>query len=149
MTSEIRQADFSELDVDVLYDMLRLRVDVFVVEQACPYAEVDGQDLAARHYWIEENGRVVSYLRVIDDGHRRRIGRVVTTPSHRSSGLSSRLLDHVLASTEGPWFLAAQTYLRGWYGSFGFAEDGEVYLEDGIPHVDMVRPPGITAVDVG
>lgn len=139
MTAAIREAGFDELGVRVLYDILQLRVDVFVVEQACPYHEVDGHDLSARHFWIEEGGRVVSYLRVIDDGRQRRIGRVVTAPSHRSAGLSTKLLDHVLVATEGPWRLAAQTYLRAWYASFGFVEVGEDYLEDDIPHVDMVR----------
>ncbi len=139
--SAILEAGLHELDPATLYEILRLRVDVFVVEQECPYPELDGFDIGAAHLWIPgpESMPIAAYLRVIDEGRRRRIGRVVTHPDARSDGLAGRLLEHVLATTTGPWFLSAQSRLRHWYEGFGFVEVGAEYLEDGIPHVDMLR----------
>jgi ElaA protein len=136
----IHESTFEDLDTTTLYEILRLRVDVFVVEQECPYPEIDGLDPSARHYWVEnDDGLPVAYLRVIDDGSTRRIGRVVTHQEARSQRLANRLMQHVLDSTSGPWVLSAQTYLRRWYAGFGFTEQGVEYLEDGIPHIDMSR----------
>lgn len=140
MTRPIRQSSFGDLDVATLYEILRLRVDVFVVEQDCAYPEIDGLDQIAQHYWVDDDdGVVLAYLRVIDEGATRRIGRVVTRSQARSQRLAALLMRHVLDTTDAPWVLSAQTYLRGWYAAFGFEEIGADYLEDGIPHVDMRR----------
>ena len=139
MSPAIHEAGFADLDVATLYAILRLRVDVFVVEQHCAYPELDGLDADARHYWTTEDGAVLAYVRAIDEGDRRRIGRVVTAASARSRRLARALMEYALEHTAPPWTLSAQTYLRGWYASFGFEEIGAEYVEDGIPHVDMSR----------
>lgn len=136
----IRSAAAEELDAATLYELLRLRADIFVVEQACPYPELDGRDLlpGVRHWWVEEHGRVIACLRVLpepDGGHR--IGRVATHPEARRRGVAGRLLRAVLATLDGPVVLAAQAYLRNWYQGFGFVPDGEEFLEDGILHLPM------------
>ena len=141
MTDRVRSARFDELAVETFHDIVRLRVDVFVVEQECAYPELDGLDLEAVHYWVEGPEGIAAYLRVVDEGDRRRIGRVVTHPAARRRSLARGLMEHVMAETSGPWFLSAQTYLRDWYGHLGFVEVGEEYVEGGIPHVDMERLP--------
>ena len=125
-----------------LHDLLRLRVDVFVVEQQCAYPELDGRDdePGTRHIWIPDvDSRPMGYLRVLDDGREQRIGRVVVAPEHRSDGLARRLLDHALEAHPGPVVLDAQTYLQGWYEQLGFRVSGPEFLEHGIPHVPMRR----------
>ncbi|MDH3754061.1 MAG: GNAT family N-acetyltransferase [Acidimicrobiia bacterium] len=140
---ELFDRSFSELTALELYDIVRLRVDVFVVEQQCPYGDLDGRDTerGTRHIWQGDAKGVVSYLRVLDEGDVRRIGRVVTRPDARGGGLSVRLLDHVVEATDGPWVLGAQAHLADWYRRLGFVTDGEPYVEDGIPHVPMRREP--------
>jgi ElaA protein len=138
---ELLDRSFAELSAHDLHEIVRLRIDVFVVEQACAYAELDGRDEepSARHVTLVDDGRLLAYLRVLDDGDARRIGRVVTAAGARSRGLAARLVDHVLASTPGPWVLHAQSHLEDWYGARGFVVDGPAFDEDGIPHVPMRR----------
>ena len=132
-----------DIPVERLYGILRLRAEVFVVEQAAAYLDLDGRDLepTARQLWIEaEDGAVVATARVLDDGHARRIGRIATDPAHRGQGLAGRLLEHFVASSSPPWRLDGQAYLVSWYEGFGFEVDGEEYADDdGIPHLPMVR----------
>lgn len=132
---------FGELTALELHDILALRVAVFVVEQACPYAEVDGRDTepGTRHIWFADP-RVRAYLRVLDEGDARRIGRVVTTPAALGAGLAARLVDHAVATTSGPWVLDAQAHLESWYRARGFTVAGPAFVEDGIAHVPMRRP---------
>lgn len=138
---KIRDRPFSRLSTVELYAILRLRVDVFVVEQECAYPELDDRDQESgtRHISIEDDAGVRAYLRVLDDDDVRRIGRVVTRPDARSDGLARALVDHVVENTDGPWVLDAQSYLVGWYRDRGFTVDGEEFVEDGIPHVPMRR----------
>ena len=140
----VRAARTTELDAATLYRILQLRTDVFVVEQECPYPELDGRDLepSARQLWIERGDTVVATLRLlIDPDGSARIGRVATAPSVRGTGLAAVLMDAALDLTAGvDVVLDAQTYLQGWYGRFGFVADGAEYVEDGIPHVPMRRP---------
>jgi ElaA protein len=138
----IRDAAAADLDVTTLYKLLRLRIDVFVVEQECPYAELDGRDLepGARQLWAESSGEIVATLRVLDEGPVARIGRVATAASARSTGLAGRLMQRALElAGDRDVVLDAQSYLQGWYERFGFARVGEEYVEDGIPHVPMRR----------
>ncbi len=135
---------FSELDAATLYALLRLRVDVFVVEQHCPYPELDGRDTepATRHLWLgasPEQPR--SYLRLLADPDGSvRIGRVCTAGDARGAGLTRRLMQAALSLIgDRPCVLDAQSYLVGFYQSFGFTTDGPEYVEDGIPHVPMRR----------
>ena len=137
----IRAAHFADLDTSTLYALLRLRVDVFVVEQRCPYPELDGRDVEAGtvHLWAEEGGAPVSYLRVLA-GDPARIGRVCTAATHRGARLSARLLAAALELIgDRPCVLDAQAYLTGFYERFGFVATGPEFDDDGIPHVPMVR----------
>jgi ElaA protein len=140
----VRAATAAELDVDTLYRILRLRVDVFVVEQACPYPELDGRDLepSTRHCWIaDDRGEVLAYLRVLAEaGGGSRIGRVVTAGHARGRGTAARLLRHGLALAGRPVLIDAQSHLAGWYERFGFGVCGPEHLQDGIPHLPMSLP---------
>ncbi|GAA4211647.1 GNAT family N-acetyltransferase [Actinocatenispora rupis] len=120
-----------------------MRVDVFVVEQDCPYPELDGRDTEpdALHLWYERDGAVAAYLRVLaePDGGAR-IGRVCTSPDARGAGLAGRLIDAALAEIgDRRTVLGAQSHLTDFYARHGFRPDGPGYLEDGIPHTPMVR----------
>lgn len=137
---EVRDAVAAELDATTLYKILKLRVDVFVVEQTCAYPELDGRDLepGTRQLWIERSGEVVATLRVLDDGAALRIGRVATAASARSAGHAGRLMRRALAlAGDREVVLDAQSYLSRWYERFGFEQDGDEFVEDGIPHVPM------------
>jgi ElaA protein len=143
----LRVASFAQLDAAVLYRLLRLRVEVFVVEQACAYPELDGRDLepGTVHLWFEQDGDPVAYLRVLTepDGTRR-IGRVCTAKGNRGTGLAARLVEEALRLTgDQPCVLDAQSYLVDFYQRAGFAVTGPEYIEDGIAHVPMRRdvPP--------
>jgi len=140
----LRQARFAELTPFELYGLCRLRVDVFVVEQECPYPELDGRDLepATVHLWLESGGEVAATIRVLDDGASRAIGRVATAAAYRGQGLAARLIEEGIALCgEVPITLGAQAHLEGWYERFGFHRFGPGYVEDGIPHVPMRREP--------
>lgn len=139
---------FPELTVHELYAILRLRMDVFVVEQACAYPELDGRDAEpeTRHLWVPADGDglpgIATYLRVLNDGDGVRIGRVVTSPGHRGRGLSGALLRHAIdANAHARIDIDAQSHLSRWYEGFGFQVNGEEFLEDGIPHLPMHLDP--------
>ncbi|KAA9160839.1 GNAT family N-acetyltransferase [Amycolatopsis acidicola] len=132
----------TELSASRLYDILRLRVDVFVVEQNCPYPELDGRDIRAdtRHFWIEGEHGVDAYLRVLTEPGGYRVGRVVTAKHARGQGLAARLMTAAVELIgDEPSVLDAQTYAQGFYAKFGYVPEGEVFEEDGIPHITMWR----------
>jgi len=137
-------AAFADLDTNTLYALLKLRVDVFVVEQECPYPELDGRDTepGTRHLWLAgQAGEPLAYLRVLDepDGSAR-IGRVCVSPDARRAGHAGTLLAAALALHPGrDAVLDAQTYATGVYEQAGFVVDGPEFLDDGIPHVPMRR----------
>jgi ElaA protein len=137
--SQVRVARFNELDAPTLYALLRLRVDVFVVEQACPYPELDGRDTEpqTQHLWVQDAGTVVAYLRVLEDPAASRIGRVCVALEARGQGVAERLMQEALVRTTGPVVLDAQSHLANWYARLGFLVDGARFVEDGIPHVPM------------
>ena len=142
---------FGQLGVDDLYDALALRERVFVVEQNCPYQDADGLD---RHAWHllgrDDAGVLQAVLRVVDPGHKYTepsIGRVVTAPEARGTGLGRALMIEGMQRCTAAWpgqgiRISAQAHLQGFYGSLGFCAAGEPYLEDDIPHVEMLRPAG-------
>jgi ElaA protein len=145
MALTLHAARLTELDAATLYALLRLRVDIFVVEQKCAYPELDGRDTDPEtvHVWASEDGEVTGYLRILTepDGTAR-IGRVAVIAPARGTGLAGRLmveaLDHI---GDRPCVLDAQTYLAGFYSRLGFAVTGPEFIEDGIPHVPMRRDP--------
>ncbi|WKE65217.1 GNAT family N-acetyltransferase [Gallaecimonas kandeliae] len=139
----------SELDVPQLYALLALRTAVFVVEQHCPYQEVDGEDLVGDSWHLLgwEEGELLAYLRILDPalhGGRVVIGRVVTAAQARDRKLGHTLMTMALPFIHERWpglpiKLGAQAHLQGFYGRYGFVAEGGEYLEDGIPHIDMVK----------
>jgi ElaA protein len=136
----IHAARFEELSARTFHDIVRLRLDTFIVEQDCPYHELDGRDIlpTTEHVWMEEDGEVVSYLRLYpgDEGATW-LGRVVTAPSHRQRGLGALLMAHALRSAPRPVRISAQSRLAAWYAGFGFERCGPDFIEDGIPHTPM------------
>ena len=140
MTAVLLASPVRDLDPLTLYAILRLRVDVFVVEQDCPYPELDGRDVEpdALMLWAEEDDEVLATVRLLVDGDDRRIGRVATREAARGQGLAAVLMERAVELAEGRLVrLDAQAHLEGWYARFGFVVDGEPFLEDGIPHVPM------------
>ncbi|WP_320064688.1 GNAT family N-acetyltransferase [Micromonospora sp. RTGN7] len=146
-TVEARIASFAELDARTFHDLLRLRIDVFVVEQTCPYPELDGRDVepGTRHLWLAHDGAVLAYLRILADPDGvARIGRVVVAPAARGGGHAGRLITEALATVgDRPCVLEAQSHLTGFYARHGFAVSGPEYVEDGIPHTPMRRESAI------
>jgi ElaA protein len=139
---EFRVASFRDLDTTTLYAILKLRADVFVVEQNCVYSDLDGRDTepGTRHLWISHGDEIRAYLRILDDGHAERIGRVVTAPKARGAGLAGRLVDHALTIIGNrPSVLDAQSHLVRFYAKYGYRQTGPEYVEDGIPHVPMIK----------
>ena len=135
---------FRDLDPMTFHDLVKLRIDVFVVEQECPYPELDGRDTepGTRHIWLEGALGPVAYLRLlVEPDGAGRIGRVATLPGARGNGLAGVLLEHVHATTPGRLVLDAQTYLAAWYASLGYLPSGEEFEEDGIAHIPMTREP--------
>jgi ElaA protein len=141
-SNDVRSALFEELTGRTAYLLWQLRESVFVVEQACPYQELDGRDLepSTVHLWVQDGPAPVAYLRLLEEDAHVRVGRVVVARSHRGQGLARRLM---LAALErvGPRVsrLDAQSYLAGWYAAYGYEPMGPEFLEDGIPHVPMRR----------
>ncbi len=145
-TATLNRSWAYDLTTSTLYDLLKLRVAVFVVEQKCPYPELDGRDLdpETRHFWLEEDGDIIGTLRLMeehDDGHKSfRIGRLCTSAPARGRGHTTRLLQAALAEVgSAPCRINAQTYLVDMYAKHGFKPDGDEFIEDGIPHVPMRR----------
>ena len=136
--------DVDGLGARTAYDVWRLRQQVFVVEQDCPYPDLDGRDLepTARHVvLLDEGDVVVGTLRVLDDGNWARIGRVVVAPSARGRGMAAVLMDEAMALCgDREVRLDAQTGLTGFYEGYGFEVTGPEFDEDGIMHVPMSRP---------
>jgi ElaA protein len=149
MTLEHRSARTADLDPVTLYRILQLRVDVFVVEQECAYPELDGRDLEpdAEQLWAEDGDAVLGTIRILVDDDALRIGRVATAGAARGLGLASELMRRGVdrcaeIDPAKPIVLDAQSHLVDWYARFGFAVDGDEYLEDGIPHKPMRRAAG-------
>lgn len=136
---------FDELTARKLYDFLKLRVDVFVVEQNCPYPELDGLDQESIHIAYTENGQILAYARLVPAGVKYEIpsiGRVIVRPEARSRGLAKQLMKNSMDYILSEWQtneiqLQGQVYLQKFYESFGFLPISAEYDEDGIPHVDM------------
>jgi len=137
---------FADLTGAELYAILGLRARVFVVEQACVYQDLDGIDQVSRHVWAEAGGQIAAYLRIVPAGMKyaeASIGRVVTAPEARGTGLGRELMRRGLAlAGHEPLRLGAQAYLEKFYVELGFVRASDVYDEDGIPHLEMTRTAG-------
>ncbi len=147
MTVAFHRSAVASIDPLTLYRILWLRVQVFVVEQAAAYAEIDGRDIerGAELMWAQDGDDVLATLRVLpgDDGVR--IGRVATAPAARGRGLGAELMQRAVAASAGAAIeLDAQLHLEDWYGRFGFVRAGEPFVEDDIPHIPM-RRDGVAA----
>lgn len=145
VTYEIKAT--AELAPATLVAIMAARVAVFVVEQQCAYQEVDEKHEAALHVCLNQGGQLAAYARIVphDDGEHLSFGRVLVVKSFRHHGLADQLLQTVLATVAARFpgkalKIQAQVYLRDWYAKYGFTAVSEPYLEDGIPHIDMVRP---------
>ena len=140
MTPTTRAVPFADLDARTAYDLWRLRQDVFVVEQACPYPDLDGRDTepGTRHVLLRDGADLVGCARVLDDGDVWRVGRVVLSPAARGRGLAEPLVRACLDACPGrDVVLDAQSPLRELYAGFGFEVSGPEFVEDGIPHLPM------------
>ena len=140
-----RIASWSELGKDELYAILVARARVFIVEQHCPYLDLDGFDAASWHLWT--GSPVLAYLRILPPGTKyaeASLGRVITVPEARRQGLGRALVVEGLRRAElifgpVPIRIGAQKYLERFYGEFGFVRSSDDYDEDGIPHLEMLR----------
>jgi|SRR5690554_3647286 len=137
---------FQELTTEELYKILKERVEIFVVEQNCPYSEIDNNDQKAFHLYKEEGGEIIAYSRIFASGDYYKeasIGRVIVKEKYRKAGLGKELMKESLKFLrkelrEKAVKIQAQDYLRKFYGSFGFELISEVYMMDNLPHVDML-----------
>ncbi|MGD7008888.1 GNAT family N-acetyltransferase [Metabacillus sp. 84] len=137
---------FSELTAIELYEILKERTNVFVVEQNCPYLETDGKDFVSLHLYRKMDGVIVAYARLLPPGvsfEEASIGRVLMHADYRRQGLAAELLAKALdvivrEKKEKAVKIQAQEYLKGFYESFGFRTVTGCYMEDGIPHINMV-----------
>jgi ElaA protein len=141
---------WSEISADELYNLLKLRINVFVVEQNCPYPECDDKDKNSIHLFaIDSHYEVHACLRIVEAGisyDEVSIGRVATSLTSRGTGLGKELMAEglrLIVEKYGnvPVRISAQLYLKKFYESFGFIAEGETYLEDNIPHIEMILSP--------
>ena len=133
---------FDDLSTRELYAIVTLRERVFVVEQRCAYQDADGVDPGARHLWAED-GQIRAYLRIVPAGAKFpeiSLGRVITAPETRGTGLGKELMRRGLAAVGAVTVrIGAQAHLERFYGELGFVRASDVYDEDGIPHIEMLR----------
>ncbi|MDB4958927.1 MAG: ElaA protein [Myxococcales bacterium] len=135
---------FAELTAAELYSIVELRERVFVVEQDCVYLDADGADRLSRHLWAaRERGSILAYLRIVEAGVKFpeiSLGRVVIAPEARGTGLGRELMRRGITAVGNlPIRIGAQAYLEKFYGELGFVRTSDVYDEDGIPHIEMLR----------
>ncbi|WP_332453365.1 GNAT family N-acetyltransferase [Chryseobacterium aquaticum] len=138
---------FEEITTSELYEIIKARVDVFVVEQDCPYPDLDDYDQKALHLWAEQDQKVLAYCRIFNQGIKyteTSIGRVLTTEKGRGKNLGKQLIQYAVETIENRFHtsevrISAQDYLLRFYSGFGFEDTGKKYLEDNIPHTEMFR----------
>lgn len=142
---------FDQLSTEEFHDILQLRINVFVVEQNCPYPELDGKDRKAFHFYgQDDNDKIVAYTRFFEPGYyfeQPAIGRVVVDPGHRGDGTGNQLMRGTLEKIREKFGdldikIGAQKYLIRFYENLGFINTEQEYIEDGIPHVYMIRKAG-------
>ena len=137
---------FNELTVHQLYEILKLRSAIFVLEQQCLYQDMDDKDKYCHHLMIFEDNQLAAYTRLVPAGisfSEVSIGRVITNPAYRGRGLARKLMQQSVEACydlfgKQPIRIGAQLYLKDFYSSLGFIQQGEMYLEDDIPHIEML-----------
>ena len=151
MTIQWRWHKYTDLSPQEIYAIFAARQAIFIVEQNCPYLDMDGKDLDALHLIAWSNNEVAAYLRLIAPGvsypNEPSLGRIITTKIARGSGLGRELvvrgLDKIYELYPTlPTRIGAQAHLHKFYGSLGFVQTSEPYDEDGIMHIEMLREPG-------
>ncbi len=136
---------FDELTPHELYAIIRLRNEVFVVEQNCVFQDADNKDQYCHHLMLFNKGELVAYARLVPKGisyEQMSIGRIISSPAYRNTGAGKLLVEKAIILCkelfgEGPIRIGAQLYLKKFYESFGFIQSGDVYDEDGIDHIEM------------
>lgn len=140
--------DFDDLTAKELYKIIQLRNEVFVIEQDCIYQDCDGKDLVCGHLWATVDGEVAAYSRIVPKGfsyeNEPSIGRVISNQKFRRFGFGKQLMKNSIQVIENQFKtsairISAQAYLKEFYSSFGFEQVSEEYLEDDIPHIEMLR----------
>lgn len=137
---------FNELSVNELYNILKARVNVFVVEQACAYPEIDDYDQQSLHLFLKDNERLVAYVRILPTHSKYKevsIGRVLVVEEYRGHGYAEKIMkkaiNHIVTFWEEDTIkIQAQHYLSEFYSALGFEQITDIYLEDDIPHIDMI-----------
>lgn len=134
---------FKELELPELYSILALRMKVFCVEQDCPYQDLDGKDEDAIHVYFQENEKITAYSRILkNENGTFSIGRVVVDPEFRKQGLASKIMQRCIEiirqKSSADIVISAQSYIQDFYYGLGFQSTGKFYLEDDIPHEEMV-----------
>lgn len=140
---ELHVKHYDELTKEELYDIIKVRLDVFVVEQQCTYQDIDGKDKGAYHVWLSDDDGIVAYLRVLDRGvvfDDVALGRVLSTK--RRCGLGTRIVKEGIRVAKEKFdadriTIEAQTYVAEMYEKVGFVKRGEEFLDVGIPHIEM------------
>jgi len=138
---------FNQLSTNELYDILHLRSGVFVVEQNCIYQDIDYKDQKALHVLLKKNNKLIGYTRIFKNGDyfkNASIGRVLVCKNNRNHNYGTQLMEVSIKAIktkfkESKISISAQTYLKQFYNNLGFKVSGEEYLEDGIPHIAMIR----------
>ena len=144
MMMEVCAKRFEELSCEELYEIIKVRIAVFSLEQNCLYQDLDDKDKSAYHVYIKENGEIKAYLRVLDSGvafEEVAIGRVLTT--ERGKEFGNRILEEGIRVAKEKMNadaikIEAQSYAKGYYEKFGFRQITDEFLEDGIPHIGMM-----------
>jgi ElaA protein len=140
---------FTELSPQELYAIIRLRNEVFVVEQNCVFQDADNKDQTSYHFMGWDNDVLAAYTRILPPGlayEQASIGRVITAPTHRGTGIGKILMEKSIELTHQLYgirdiSIGAQVYLKKFYESLGFNQSSDIYLEDGIEHIEMIRRP--------
>ena len=147
MKFEHQVKSFQELSLEEFHDIIALRIQIFIIEQNCPYQEVDGKDKLAHHLFFKnEMDEIIAVTRILPQGisyAEVAIGRVVVHEDYRGTGLGNQLMSDSMNFVKDeygkvPVRLSAQKHLENYYGNHGFKSTGKEYLEDGIPHVEML-----------
>lgn len=138
--------EFNELSLNELYNILKARVDIFVVEQACAYPEIDNYDQQSLHLFLKDGEKIVAYVRILPANSKYpevSIGRVIVTKNYRGQGYAADIMKKAIDYIYTEWQeevikIQAQHYLNTFYSSLGFEQITDIYLEDNIPHIDML-----------